>query len=82
MAAIAPALVYVWRYPLVKKLPEVFTVTSLGFFLFSFQVHEKSILLPLMPASLMLFREDGEERMWTVWINVIGAIRFILLCVG
>jgi alpha-1,3-glucosyltransferase len=77
MTAILPALVYIWRYPLVKKLPEIFTLTSLGFFLFSFQVHEKSILLPLAPATLMLFREDAEVRKWSVWINIVGTIRYL-----
>ena len=76
MAAISPALMYTLKYPLVKRLPEVFTLTSLGFFLFSFQVHEKSILLPLMPASLLLFRENPEERKWTVWFNIIATIRY------
>jgi alpha-1,3-glucosyltransferase len=76
MAAISPGLLYTVRYPLIKRLPEVFTLTSLGFFLFSFQVHEKSILLPLMPASLFLFRDHAEERKWSVWFNVIATIRY------
>jgi alpha-1,3-glucosyltransferase len=46
----------------------------MGFFLFSFQVHEKSILLPLLPASLLFFSNDAEERKWTVWINIISTM--------
>jgi alpha-1,3-glucosyltransferase len=77
MVAISPGLVYIWLFPQVRQLPHVFTLTALGFFLCSFQVHEKSILLPLLPASLSLFSNDPEERKWSVWINVIGAIRYI-----
>ena len=44
---------------------------SLAFFLFSFQVHEKSILLPLVPASFLI-REDP----W--WVHHIYEHRFLL----
>jgi len=77
MVAIIPGLAFIAVHPLIKRLPQVFTVTALGFFLFSFQVHEKSILLPLLPATLSLFSADAEERKWTVWINVISTIRFV-----
>lgn len=76
LVTISPALVYIWLYPNPRKLPEVFTLTALGFFLCSFQVHEKSILLPLIPASLLLFSPDPQDRQWTVWINVIGTISY------
>ena len=75
LAAISPGLMYIAIHPLIKRLPQVFTITAMGFFLFSFQVHEKSILLPLLPATLSLFSADEEERKWTVWINLIGTIR-------
>jgi hypothetical protein len=40
-------------------MPALLTA-SLSFFLFSFQVHEKSVLLPLMPVSIMMcFRGSG-----------------------
>jgi alpha-1,3-glucosyltransferase len=77
LLAITPGLVYIAIRPNIKRLPHVFTITALGFFLFSFQVHEKSILLPLLPATLSLFSLDPEDRKWTVWINVIGTIRYI-----
>jgi alpha-1,3-glucosyltransferase len=76
MVAISPGLVYTWLHPNPKKLPEVFTLTALGFFLCSFQVHEKSILLPLLPASLGLFSPDPRDRQWAVWINTIGTISY------
>ncbi|KAJ2778350.1 Glucosyltransferase-like protein [Coemansia javaensis] len=40
--------------------------TSLAFFLFSFQVHEKSILLPLAPALLLLGDGEGWAVGWLV----------------
>jgi alpha-1,3-glucosyltransferase len=75
LLAISPGLGYIWCRPLIKRLPHVFTLSALGFFLFGFQVHEKSILLALLPASLLLFSSDAEERKWTVWLNVIGTVR-------
>ncbi|ORZ03455.1 glycosyl transferase [Syncephalastrum racemosum] len=39
--------------------------TSLAFFLLSFQVHEKSILLPLLPASLMILEETDAVVLFT-----------------
>ena len=74
--AISPGLVHIALYPLIKRLPQVFTITAMGFFLFSFQVHEKSILLPLLPATLSIFSGDEEKRKWTIWINLIGTIRY------
>jgi alpha-1,3-glucosyltransferase len=72
MLVISPGLLYIAIHPHIKRLPHIFTSTAMGFFLFSFQVHEKSILLPLLPASLLFFSNDAEERKWTVWINIIS----------
>lgn len=80
LVAISPALAHAWLHPNAKKPPEVFTLTALGFFLCSFQVHEKSILLPLLPASLGLFSSDPRDRQWTVWINIIGTISYSSIC--
>jgi ALG6, ALG8 glycosyltransferase family len=79
MVTISPALVYTWLHPNPKRLPEVFTLTALGFFLCSFQVHEKSILLPLSPASVLLFSPDPIDRQWTIWINTISTISYPIL---
>ncbi|KAL0069802.1 Glucosyltransferase-like protein [Marasmius tenuissimus] len=40
--------------PLLPLLPYTLLNSSMSFFLFSFQVHEKTILLPLMPITLLL----------------------------
>lgn len=48
--------------PTASLLPLALLASSLSFFLFSFQVHEKSILLPLMPMLLLMARRGGEGR--------------------
>ncbi|GAA5911465.1 hypothetical protein JCM6882_005009 [Rhodosporidiobolus microsporus] len=62
--------------PTAPLLPHLLLLSSLSFFLFSFQVHEKSILLPLMPLTLLMGgREVGEGRMdweWGVLVNNVG----------
>ncbi|KAJ7761486.1 glycosyltransferase family 57 protein [Mycena maculata] len=40
--------------PLLPLLPYALLTSSMSFFLFSFQVHEKTILLPLLPITLLL----------------------------
>ncbi|KAK4049316.1 Glucosyltransferase-like protein [Microbotryomycetes sp. JL201] len=60
-------------------LPHALFLSSMAFFLFSFQVHEKSILLPLMPLTLLMGgREAGIGRLdweWGALINNIGVFR-------
>jgi alpha-1,3-glucosyltransferase len=49
---------------------------SWGFFLFSFQVHEKSVLLPLLPMTLSLAGDSGlnkENRAWVGLANILGS---------
>jgi alpha-1,3-glucosyltransferase len=40
--------------PALQLLPYALLTSAMSFFLFSFQVHEKTILLPLMPLALLL----------------------------
>lgn len=51
---------------------------SLAFFLFSFQVHEKTILVPLLPMSLLMVASapnvDGDWE-WGVLVNNVAAFR-------
>jgi alpha-1,3-glucosyltransferase len=49
LAAIAPPCLIIFFKPRKEILPFALATTAWGFFLFSFQVHEKSVLLPLMP---------------------------------
>jgi len=70
-----PACAVIFLYPERRILPLALAVTSWGFFLFSFQVHEKSILLPLLPMTLLLGGEGGllpQRRAWITWANILG----------
>lgn len=65
--------------PSIKLLPHALFASSMAFFLFSFQVHEKSILLPLMPLTLLLVGKQpglaGQDFEWAVLLNNIGSFR-------
>ncbi|KAF8505356.1 glucosyltransferase [Hysterangium stoloniferum] len=62
--------------PTFALLPYALLTSSLSFFLFSFQVHEKSILLPLLPATLILSGAEsgggGEDWEWGVLFNNVA----------
>ncbi|TNY20374.1 glucosyltransferase [Rhodotorula diobovata] len=62
--------------PTVILLPHALFLSAMAFFLLSFQVHEKSILLPLMPLTLLMgAREVGYGRMdweWGVLVNNVA----------
>lgn len=57
--------------------------SSLAFFLFSFQVHEKSILLPLLPLTLLMSARDGTGLgevgawEWGVLFNNVAVFRWV-----
>jgi alpha-1,3-glucosyltransferase len=56
-------------------LPLALATTAWGFFLFSFQVHEKSVLLPLMPMTVLLAGNQGlgkRVRAWVGFANLLG----------
>lgn len=56
--------------PSKRLLPLALSATAWGFFLFSFQVHEKSVLLPLMPITLYLAASlDRDVVAWISWMN-------------
>ena len=67
------------RNPALSLLPLALFSSAMAFFLFSFQVHEKSILLALMPLTLLgCCREAGEGRRewgWAVLVNNTAAFR-------
>ncbi|KAJ3160886.1 Glucosyltransferase-like protein [Geranomyces michiganensis] len=54
LLAALPSSLHVFRNP--RPLPLLYALlnASLAFFLFAFQVHEKSILLPALPATLLI----------------------------
>jgi alpha-1,3-glucosyltransferase len=73
--ALPPSLVLLFR-PDKTLLPLGLATAAWGFFLFSYQVHEKSVLLPLMPMTLLLAGRDGlarDTRAWIGFANIVGA---------
>lgn len=62
--------------PKKSLLPLGLAATSWGFFLCSYQVHEKNVLLPLLPMTVLLSGERGllpEVRAWVGLANILGA---------
>ncbi|KAJ7600668.1 glucosyltransferase [Mycena floridula] len=61
--------------PLLPLLPYTLLSSSLSFFLFSFQVHEKTILLPLLPITLLLSGANTDSSLfgWGVLANNAAA---------
>eukprot|EP00760_Papus_ankaliazontas_P033248 PhM_4_TR6265/c0_g1_i1/m.83105/K03848/ALG6; alpha-1,3-glucosyltransferase len=53
LVAFLPSAVLLCRRPSPRALLHNLVVTCLSFFLFSFHVHEKTILIPLIPAALL-----------------------------
>lgn len=74
MSILAPMMV-IGAVPRKSLLPYALASSAWGFFLFSFQVHEKSVLLPLLPMTLLLGGKNGlskEYRAWIGWANMLG----------
>lgn len=62
-----------------RLLPYGLLTSSMSFFLFSFQVHEKTILLPLMPMTLLLTNAnfDSAEYHWGLLFNNVSVFRCV-----
>ncbi|KAI5459818.1 family 57 glycosyltransferase [Mariannaea sp. PMI_226] len=76
LLAIAPPNIILFLRPRKTTMPYAFAATAWGFFLFSYQVHEKSVLLPLMPMTLLLAGKQGMEpstRAWVGFANLLGS---------
>lgn len=65
--------------PTLPLLPYALLSSSMSFFLFSFQVHEKTILLPLLPMTLLLSGASPNSSVyaWGVLANNVGVFRFV-----
>lgn len=65
--------------PILSLLPQALFQSAMAFFLFSFQVHEKSILLPLMPLALLLVDRDSSRGAidweWAAFLNNVATFR-------
>ncbi|GBG80956.1 hypothetical protein CBR_g31513 [Chara braunii] len=67
--AVLPSMLQQILFPSKRGLVYAMLNSSLGFFFFSFQVHEKSILLPLLPASLLALEHPAMFR----WLAAMAA---------
>jgi hypothetical protein len=67
--------------PTIGLLPYALFNCSMAFFLFSFQVHEKSILVPLLPLTLLMASSapeiEGGEWEWGVLVNNVACFRYV-----
>ena len=75
IVAILPACMTISTFPRKDLMPWAFASCAWGFFLCSFQVHEKSVLLPLLPMTIMLGGDGGlgvEMRAWVGWANMLA----------
>lgn len=75
LAAITPPSIIIFLRPRKENLPLALATSAWAFFLFSFQVHEKSVLLPLMPMTVILAGNTGlskPTRAWVGFANLLG----------
>ncbi|KAI5819175.1 glycosyl transferase [Pyronema omphalodes] len=73
LAGILPTCLILFFYPQKRLLPLGLATCAWSFFLFSFQVHEKSVLLPLLPLTLFHAGSlDNETTIWITWVNNIA----------
>lgn len=75
IVAILPACMIISTSPKKELMPWALASSAWGFFLCSFQVHEKSVLLPLLPMTMMLGGDGGlgvEMRAWVGWANMLA----------
>ncbi|KAF2277515.1 glucosyltransferase [Westerdykella ornata] len=74
-AAIALPCLILFLKPRKELLPLGLGATSWGFFLCSYQVHEKNVLLPLLPMTMLLSGAGGllpSIRAWVGLANLLG----------
>ncbi|AET38542.1 dolichyl-P-Glc:Man(9)GlcNAc(2)-PP-dolichol alpha-1,3-glucosyltransferase Ecym_3027 [Eremothecium cymbalariae DBVPG len=67
-----PAFIIIFLYPKKFLLPYALAACSMAFFLFSFQVHEKTILVPLLPITLLHISTNWDVLSMVAWINNVA----------
>ena len=73
LVTVLPPCALLCLYPRKENLLLGLAGCAWGFFLCSFQVHEKSVLLPLMPTTLLLAQGvDRDTVAWVGWVNTIA----------
>lgn len=65
--------------PFISLLPYALLTSSMSFFLFSFQVHEKSILLPLLPITIMMSGSPPDSSTFEIGalVNNVAVFRCV-----
>lgn len=77
LAASLPALLDLWLRPARRKFVPCLLNVALAFFLFSYQVHEKSILLAAVPAAAHM-AEDPPAVLWFLLVSVFSMAPLLL----
>ena len=75
LASITPPCLVIFLRPKKQLTPLAFAATAWGFFMCSYQVHEKNVLLPLLPMTLLLASEGGMKpstRAWVGYANILA----------
>ncbi|KAM9912907.1 hypothetical protein OXX59_007364 [Metschnikowia pulcherrima] len=78
LGALPPCTIAFWKNITRKTMPPElviygFSATAWAFYLFSFQVHEKTVLVPLIPSTFLLPSTDSSVVFVIQWINNISA---------
>lgn len=74
LLAITPASLLILLRPSRKLLPLALASSAWAFFLCSYQVHEKNVLLPLLPTTLLLATKDGMKPSTRAWVGFANTL--------
>ena len=77
LLAFLPSLIHLFLFPSHTNLLYSLTITAFAFYFFSFQVHEKTILLPLLPVSLLFC----EHPLLSSWVGYVATFSMFPLLV-
>nr|XP_022315544.1 dolichyl pyrophosphate Man9GlcNAc2 alpha-1,3-glucosyltransferase-like [Crassostrea virginica] len=75
LLCLLPSAIHLLCFPTIRNFRISLVNSSLVFFLFSFHVHEKSILLPALAVSLLV----REHPFWCVWFYFISIFSMLPL---
>lgn len=69
LVSITPPCLIIFLKPKKELTPLALAATAWGFFLCSYQVHEKNVILPLLPMTLLLAADGGMKPARRAWIG-------------
>lgn len=79
LVSIAPPCLIMFLKPKKELTPLAFAATAWGFFLCSYQVHEKNVILPLLPMTLLLAADGGMKPARRAWIGYANQLALFTL---